>query len=176
MSRTLIIHYIELLLYYAVTHCEGPTSSYNFWAAASCTASGALPAGWPWYWAGATESHVLCKNWNLPEAPDDGFVAWISPPDSRCAICCKCAFTPDEPSEASFELDSFELAEDWVAVSCCGCWADSCCGALCWVDCCACEDCSLGACSVCAPCSLCCPLLSVFCADELVEPSPDPSP
>jgi len=49
---------------------------------------------------------VLCKNWYLPAAPEDGLTAFKSPPDSRCAIACKCELTfTEEPLEASFELD-----------------------------------------------------------------------
>ena len=60
---------------------------------------------------------MLCKNWCLPAAPDDGFTALRSPSDSRCAIACKWALTfTDEPSLA---LDSFELEEACGAASCC---------------------------------------------------------
>ena len=56
---------------------------YNLTAAASCTCSGASAGETPWYSAGATESHVDCKNWYLPAAPDEGLTAVMSPPDSR---------------------------------------------------------------------------------------------
>ena len=72
-----------LLLYYAVTHCEAPAVLYNLTAAASCTDSGASVGDTPLYSAGATESQVLCKNWYLPAAPEDGLTAFKSPPDSR---------------------------------------------------------------------------------------------
>ena len=58
-------------------------------AAASCTLSGASVGDWPLYSAGATESQVLCKNWYLPAAPEDGLTAFRSPPDSRSAIAFK---------------------------------------------------------------------------------------
>ena len=50
------------LLYYAVTHCEGPAVLYNLTAAASCTSSGACAGETPLYSSGATESQVDCRN------------------------------------------------------------------------------------------------------------------
>ena len=84
--------------FYAVTHWVGPALLYSFTAAASWTFSGACAGDTPLYCAGATESQVDCKNWYLPAAPEEGLIAWISPPDSRWAICCKWPFTfTEEP-------------------------------------------------------------------------------
>src|SRR5699024_11073631 len=116
------------------------------------------------------ESHVLCRNWYLPAAPEDGFTALRSPPASRSAICFKSSFTStDEPLDASLEL-----SDDCVeAASCCGCCVDSVCGACC---CAGCSDDACCDCSLCCGCA-CCPALSDDCADASLdafefEPSP----
>lgn len=118
---------------YAVTQWPGPPVLYNFTAARSCTLSGAFAGETPLYWLGATESQVDCKNWYLPAAPEDGFIAWISPPDSRWAICCKCEFTfTDEPLEALLE-EVWLVDVDFVCgcAVCSFCGADTCTGCCC---------------------------------------------
>lgn len=73
--------------------------------------------------AGATESQVLCKNWYLPAAPEDGLTAFRSPPDSRSAIAFKWSLTStSEPSDAE---EVCVVLVSWV------CWA-SCLGASTW--------------------------------------------